>query len=161
MARVLIVGCGCRGQRLARALVAEEHAVRGTTRREEGLPAIEASGAEAVLADPNRLGTLLPHLQGVSVLCWLMGSATGEGAAALHGERLDALLETLVDTHVRGAVYEAAGTVTSELLAEGTAIARRASATYAMPVALVTAPPAEPELWLEDALRAVASVLSA
>ena len=65
MARVLIVGCGCRGRALAAALVDEGHAVRGTTRaRGVGSPAIEAAGAEAVLADPDRLATLLPHLPG-------------------------------------------------------------------------------------------------
>ena len=33
LARVLIVGCGCRGRELAAALMAEGHAVRGTLAR--------------------------------------------------------------------------------------------------------------------------------
>jgi NADP-dependent 3-hydroxy acid dehydrogenase YdfG len=149
---------------LARALVQSGHAVRGTTRREDRLAAIEATGAEAVLADPNRLGTLLPELQGVSVLCWLMGTAAAdepEAVAALHGERLDALLETLVDTHVRGAVYEAAGTVAPAMLERGSQIARRAGETYRMPVALVSVPPGDPQGWMADAVRAVNAVLDA
>lgn len=161
MARALIVGCGCRGQSLARALAGQRHAVRGTTRREERLAEIEAAGAEAVVADPNRLGTLLPHLHGVSFLCWLMGTASGDGVGDLHGDRLDAVLETLVDTHVRGAVYEAAGTADTAAFEKGTEIARRAGETYAMPVALVTAAPEDPDAWLADALRAVDAVLSA
>ena len=48
MARVLIVGCGCRGQELARGLRAAGHAVRGTTRDASGLETIEAAGAEDV-----------------------------------------------------------------------------------------------------------------
>src|SRR2546423_9503468 len=98
MARVLIVGCGCRGRELAGALREGGHAIRGTSRTPEGCAAIEAAGFEAALADPGRLGTLLPHLQGASVLCWLMGTA---GDRALHEERFATLLETLVDTHVR------------------------------------------------------------
>jgi hypothetical protein len=86
-----------------------------------------------VIADPNRLATLTPHLDGVTVLCWLMGSAEGEGMEALHNERLEALLETLVDTHVRGVVYEAAGSVDPALLEQGTALVRRASETWRMP----------------------------
>jgi uncharacterized protein YbjT (DUF2867 family) len=100
------VGCGCRGRELAAALVAEGHAVRGTTRKRERLAEIEAAGAEAVQADPDRLGTLLAHIEGVSVLCWLLGSVQGEARAALHGPRLGSMLEALVDTHVRGVVYE-------------------------------------------------------
>jgi len=46
VARVLIVGCGCRGQALAGALVAAGHAVRGTTRALARLADIEASGAQ-------------------------------------------------------------------------------------------------------------------
>jgi NADP-dependent 3-hydroxy acid dehydrogenase YdfG len=163
MARILIVGCGCRGRELARGLIAAGHAVRGTTRREDRLAAIEAAGAEAVLVDPDRLSTLLPHLQGAAVLVWLMGTAAGDAAAvaALHGERLESALETLVDTHVRGAVYEAAGTVAPGAFERGAAIARRVAATYRMPVEPIEAPPAEPGRWLAAALRAVDSVLSA
>jgi nucleoside-diphosphate-sugar epimerase len=161
MARALIVGCGCRGQSLARALVEQGHAVRGTTRSDDRHAAIEAAGAEAVTADPNHLGTLMPHLHGVSLMCWLMGTARGDGAQDLNGDRLDAVLETLVDTHVRGAVYEAAGSVPADQLERGSEIARRASETYVMPVALITEPPEDPDAWLAGALRAVDAVLSA
>jgi Trk K+ transport system NAD-binding subunit len=41
LARVLIVGCGCRGVVLARSLLADGHAVRGTTRRPERAAVIE------------------------------------------------------------------------------------------------------------------------
>src|SRR5690349_2622086 len=119
MARVLIVGCGCRGRELAGELVSRGYAVRGTTREGSGCDAISAAGAEAVVADPNRLATLTPHLDGASVVCWLMGSAEGEDVAPLHAERLEALLETLVDTHVRGLVYEATGSVDPQLLEQG------------------------------------------
>src|SRR5919204_1401335 len=102
MARVLIVGCGCRGRELAAALRAEGHRVRGTTRREEGVEAIEATGAEAAVADPDRLSTLLPLIEGVSVVCWLMGTAVAapEVIGAIHGSRLSTLLHRLVDTPV-------------------------------------------------------------
>ena len=149
MARMLIVGCGCRGRELGRALVERGHAIRGTSRTEAGRASIEEAGLEGVIADPNRLGTLLPHLQGTSVLCWLMGTA---GEPALHTERFATLLETLVDTHVRGVVHEAAA---------GTEAARRAEATYRMPVAFVGEPPADLQRWLPAALRAVDSVLAA
>ena len=43
MARVLIVGCGCRGQALAAALLEDGHAVRGTTRSAEWLAAMRAA----------------------------------------------------------------------------------------------------------------------
>src|SRR5919202_6911138 len=99
MARVLIVGCGCRGRELGRALVERGHAVRGTSRSDAGRAAIEADGLEGVVADPNRLATLLPQLHGVSALCWLLGTAD---EPALNRERFATLLETLVDTHVRG-----------------------------------------------------------
>jgi uncharacterized protein YbjT (DUF2867 family) len=96
MARILIVGCGCRGQQLARELRERGHVVRGTTRNEDRRAAIEAAGAEVAIADPDRLGTLLPHLQGVSAICWLAGDSP----------RLEPLVETLVDTHVRGLACE-------------------------------------------------------
>ena len=87
--------------------------MRGTSRREEGLAAIEAAGIEPALADPDRPGTLLDLVGDVAVVHWLLGSAEGEpeAVAAIHGPRLERLLEKLVDTPVRGFVYEAAGSV--------------------------------------------------
>jgi putative NADH-flavin reductase len=151
MARVLIVGCGCRGQALARELLSEGHAVRGTTR----LAAIEAAGAEAVRADPDRLATMTAVIEGVSVICWLMGAASG--ADQLHGPRLESMLEHVVDTHVRGFVYETGGLER----ADGMAAARRAGATYNMPVELLTTDPALHDEWLGEATAAVSRVLTA
>ena len=82
MARVLIVGCGCRGQALARDLRAAGHAVRGTTRDPARAPAIAAAGAEPYVGDPDRIATLMDALSGVTILCWLMGSASGDNARA-------------------------------------------------------------------------------
>lgn len=137
--------------------------VRGTTRTSPGLGAIEAVGTQAAAADPDRLGTLLPLLQGVSAVCWLMGSAKGtpEAVAALHGPRLQSLLAKLVDTPVRGLVYEAAGTVPAGLLAEGSAIARGAGATHRMPVRVVEQEPEATGEWLAAMRAAVTYVLTA
>jgi len=51
LARALIVGCGCRGRELGTALLAEGWAVRGTSRSEAGLAAIEAARPDLVLMD--------------------------------------------------------------------------------------------------------------
>jgi uncharacterized protein YbjT (DUF2867 family) len=93
MARVLVLPCGGRGQALARALVSDGHAVRGTTRRPERTEAIRAAGAEAVVADPDRVGTVMEAIAGVTVVCILLGSAEGppEQVAALHDSRLQML----------------------------------------------------------------------
>jgi uncharacterized protein YbjT (DUF2867 family) len=108
MARALIVGCGCRGRELGGRLLAEGWAVRGTSRREDGLAAIEATGIEPALADPDRPGTILELVNDVAVLVLLLGSVSGseEELAAIHGSRLERLMEHLVETPVRGVVYE-------------------------------------------------------
>jgi uncharacterized protein YbjT (DUF2867 family) len=108
VARALIVGCGCRGRELGGRLLADGWAVRGTSRREEGLAAIEAAGIEPALADPERPGTILELVEDVAVLVLLLGDAAGseEELAAIHGPRLERLLEHLVETPVRGVVYE-------------------------------------------------------
>ena len=136
MARVLIVGCGCRGRELADGLTEDGHAVRGTSRTQEGAAAIEQAGFEGVVADPDRLGTIMAALDGVSAMCWLLGSATGsaEQLAALHGPRLETMLSRLVDTPVRGFVYEASGSVGRDLLDQGTAAVNTAADTWSMPV---------------------------
>jgi uncharacterized protein YbjT (DUF2867 family) len=136
VARVLIVGCGCRGQELARALAAEGHAVRGTTRDRGRFGAIAAAGAEPVLADPDRVGTLVSALEAVAIVVWLLGRATGtpEALAALHGERLRAFFESVVDTTVRGVVLEPSG--------EGSkAIANQAARTWSIPVVVLEESP--------------------
>jgi uncharacterized protein YbjT (DUF2867 family) len=126
VARVLIVGCGCRGQALARDLVAAGHAVRGTTRSQERAAAIAAAGAEPYVGDPDRIGTLMGALAGVTVVCWLLGDAPDPD---LHGGRLRMLFEKLVDTPVRGVVYERA--------ADGEAIARDAAERWRIPVEII------------------------
>ena len=156
MARVLIVGCGCRGRALAAALIAEGHVVRGTTRRESALSEIDETGTEAVLADPDRLGTLLPQLGDVSVICWLMGSVLSEG---LHGPRLRSLVERIVDTPVRGFVYEAAGAAGAELLERGASLVRAAGETYRIPIQLIEEDPGDHEAWLASSHSAVSHVL--
>jgi nucleoside-diphosphate-sugar epimerase len=157
VARVLIVGCGCRGRSLASTLHADGHAVRGTTRGPAGLAEIEAAGAEAVVADPDRLGTIMVQLAGVTLICWLMGSATG--ADDLHGPRLETLLERLVDTPVRGIVYEAAGSVEPALLASGAAAVGAAADRWRMPAEVVEADPAEHAAWLAAMRAAVERLL--
>lgn len=158
MARVLIVGCGCRGLALARELAAE-HAVRGTTRSPERLRELEGAGIEGMVADPGRLATILPALSGVSVICWLMGTAVG--SPELHGTRLQSLAEHLVDTPVRGLIYEAAGTVERTLLDGGTQIVRTASQTWHIRSEIVTTDPATHDEWLDAMKEAVNRTLSA
>jgi uncharacterized protein YbjT (DUF2867 family) len=127
MARALIVGCGCRGRELGERLLAEGWAVRGTSRREEGLAAIEAAGIEPAVADPDRPGTILELVNDVAILVLLLGAAAGseEELAAIHGPRLERLMEHLVETPVRGVLYE--GT------AEGDEVVRAAARTWRIP----------------------------
>jgi len=158
VARVLIVGCGCRGTSLAAALAVSGHAVRGTTRASTRLADLGRSRIEGVVADPDRLGTLVPALAGVTVVCWLMGGA--EDSPDLHGSRLRSLMEHLVDTPVRGLVYEAAGAASADLLAEGAEIVREASQTWHIPVEIVDTDPGAHDAWLEVMSAAVERVLS-
>jgi uncharacterized protein YbjT (DUF2867 family) len=162
VARVLIVGCGCRGQALARELRARGHAVRGTTRDEARRGAIEAAGAEVWIGDPDRIASISYALDGVTILCWLMGSAQGsaERIEALHGSRLRMLLERTIDTTVRGLLYEAAGTVDGELLAAGAETVRAACGYSEIPHALLEADPADHAAWLAAALAAVDELLA-
>jgi uncharacterized protein YbjT (DUF2867 family) len=131
VARVLIVGCGCRGRELAAELMAAGHAVRGTSRDAERAAALGKTGIEGVVADPDRLGTILAQLQGVTVVVWLLGNVEVE---ALHHERLETMLERLVDTPVRGFVYE--GTAGARLVTD-------AGERWHIPVEIVTAADAD------------------
>ena len=159
MARVLIVGCGGRGQALARELLAAGHAVRGTTRDPRHLDAIAAVGAEPFVGDPDRIATLMEALASVTVVAWLLGSAAGDAASELHAGRLRMLCEKLVDTPVRGLVYEGAGTLPDDVLAGGAEVVRRAAATWNIPVEVLATDPSECERWTSDAAGAVARLL--
>jgi hypothetical protein len=156
MARVLIVGCGCRGRALAREL--PEHAIRGTTRSPERAAELHAAGIDGIVADPDRLGTLLPGIEGVTVVCWLMGAAVD--SPEVNGDRLRTLMEHLVDTPVRGFVYEAAGSVDPAVLQQGAQIVRDASQTWRIRTEVVTADAADHEPWLEAMKEAVLRTMS-
>jgi uncharacterized protein YbjT (DUF2867 family) len=137
VARALIVGCGCRGRELGERLLAEGWAVRGTSRHDEGLTAIEAAGIEPAPADPDRPGTILELVNDVAVLVLLLGSARGseEELAAIHGPRLERLMEHLVETPVRGVVYE--GTMAGE------EVVQAAGRTWRIPVRTISANPSQ------------------
>jgi hypothetical protein len=137
--------------------VAAGHAVRGTTRSSERAGAIATAGAEPYVGDPDRVGTLMGAIAGVTVVVWLLGSAVGEGAADLHAGRLRMLCEKLVDTPVRGVVYEGAGSLPEDVLAGGAEVVRRAAATWNIPVQVV----AEPcEAWPAAGVAAVEALLA-
>jgi nucleoside-diphosphate-sugar epimerase len=159
LARILIVGCGCRGRALAGDLVASGHTVRGTTRDPDRIGEIEAAGAQGVVADPDRLGTIMVQLAGVTVVCWLMGNVDAGAAGDLHGPRLQALLERLVDTPVRGLVYEGAGSVEPDLLRAGAQAVRTAGERWHIPIEVTDAKPGDHDAWLAQMQAAVARLL--
>ena len=64
----------------------------------------------------------------------------------LHEGRLRMLWEKLVDTPVRGVVYEGA-------LPQGEAVARTASETWQIPLEILDADPLDHEAWLRRARR--------
>ncbi len=111
------------------------------------------------MADPDRLATLVPVLDGVTVVCWLMGSASD--SPGVHGDRLRTLMEHLVDTPVRGFVYEAGGSVEPSLLERGARIVREASETWRIRAEVCSADPALHEAWLEAMKEAVEGTMSA
>jgi uncharacterized protein YbjT (DUF2867 family) len=157
VARVLIVPCGCRGRALASSLVADGHAVRGTTRDPAHREAIGLAGAEPYVGDPDRIATLMDALVGTTIVVWLMGTAD---ARDLHAGRLRMLCEKLVDTPVRGLVYEAGGSVPFEWRQEGELIARAARATWNIPLEVVDTDPSECERWGSDMRGAVERLLA-
>jgi hypothetical protein len=164
VARILIVGGGCRGRKLAADLIAGGHAVRITTRAESGRTAIEELGAECWIGTPDRLATLRGSLDGVGVACWLLGTAAGppEELAALYTTRLDLFLTQAIDTTVRGIVYEpAGGGVPPAAAAEGDEIARRLTELNRIPLATLARDPADAERWLIEARAAVDGLLAA
>jgi len=157
-----MVGGGCRGLELARDLVAEGHAVRAVTRRAAARADIEAARAECFPGDPDVVGTLRYALDNVTVLLWLLGTATGpaEKVAALHGSRLRMMLDKTTDTTVRGVVYEAVGPVGADVLAAGVEEVRHARRTNEIPYALLETGRDDGAAWVQAARAAIDTVLT-
>jgi nucleoside-diphosphate-sugar epimerase len=151
LARALIVGCGCRGRSLGTRLREAGWQVRGTTRDARKAEELASTGLEGMVADPDRIGTILEEIEGVTLVFWLMGSAVGDEntVAALHGPRLERLLEEVVDTPVRGVVYESAGTVPGDVLQGGKAVLSAAQERWRIPAACVDAAPGDVREWLD------------
>jgi NAD(P)-dependent dehydrogenase (short-subunit alcohol dehydrogenase family) len=160
--RALIVGGGRRGLALASELTAEGHAVRIVTRTEARDAAIRAAGAEPWRGDPDRVGTLRYALDNVTLLLWLLGTASGddEQVAALHGSRLEMMLERTVDTTVRGVVYEAAGPLPDDVFASGIREMESARKRNEVRFELLEADPQDDAAWLPAARAALESLLA-
>lgn len=156
MARALIVGCGCRGRKLGAALAEQGWQIRGTSRSEAGCEAIREAGFEAAQADPDRPGTLLDLVGDVAAVYWLMGTAQDEPEviAAIHGPRLERFLEKLVDTPVRGFIYEAGGTVQAHRLKQGREVVKEAGERWRIPYRFVSEQPSHHFYWLHSMLLA-------
>jgi hypothetical protein len=116
-----------------------------------------------VLADPGRVATLASAFEHVSVACVLLGSARGnpEQLAALHGTRLDMLLARMLDTTVRGVVYEAHGAVPAAMLDAGAERVRAFCERSRVPYVLLRADPNDHGTWLRAAFDGVERVLEA
>ncbi len=145
VARILIVGGGCRGRRLAVEMLQRGHALRVTTRSDAGCAAIAATGAECWVGTPDRLATLRGALDSVTIACWMLAGARGdaEQVAALHRSRLEFFLSQAIDTTVRGLVYDAwpaQGGVGPDALADGARIVGRLAQLNAIPARVLAAP---------------------
>jgi uncharacterized protein YbjT (DUF2867 family) len=162
VARALIVGCGCSGRALGSELLDEGWAVRGTSREEEGLVAIEEAGIEPARADPEKPATILDLVDDVAVVIWLLGNATGpsDDVAAIHGPRLESLLERFVETPVRGFVYEGVGSIDEKLLTGGAELVRHAERTWRIPVAITETPREHGPRWVEELETVILELLS-
>lgn len=149
MARAMLVGCGCCARGAGGLLAERGWAVRGTSRSEEGRAAVAAAGLEASDADPDRVGSVVELLGDVAVLAWLLGAVGGREGAELNGPRLESLLAKVVDTPVRGFVFEAP--------ADGAGIdaVEDAIARWRVPAEVVVIDRADPALWAETVAGAV------
>jgi len=158
---MLFIGGGARARGLVSELTQQGHAVRITTRSEDGRTAIEAVGAECWIGTPDRVGSLRYALENVTIACWLLGTARGprDEVAALHGSRLAFFCTQTIDTTVRGLLYEAAGCVDADLLQCGAELIATAAAHNAIPLRIISADPADEGAWRAQASTALAALL--
>jgi hypothetical protein len=162
VARVLIVGGGCRGRLLAGELVAQGHAVRITTRARERRELVEASGAECWVGTPDRLETIRGALDGVTIACWMLARARGEPAQvrALHDSRLSFFLHQVIDTTVRGVLYDASSdSVSADVLDAGARIMRELTSHNAIPARVLAYTGDDDAGWVAGAREAVEALL--
>jgi hypothetical protein len=134
-----------------------------TTRSEQRRREIQESGAECWIGTPERLATLKASIENVSVVCWLLGTASGtaEQIRDLHTSRLEFFLGQIIDSTVRGFVYEPLGCSFSEdLRACGTRVAHEISSRNSIPLRLIQADPEHQQRWLEDARAAIDSIIT-
>lgn len=143
-------------------LRADGHAVRATTRDPSRVASLQAAGIEAVVADPDRIATVAPALDHVVIACILLGSAVGppESLVALHSSRLEMLLTRMVDSTVRGILYEARGTMDQALLDGGAACVRAVCRDSQIPYELLDTDPGDHASWTASARDAVAGLLA-
>jgi hypothetical protein len=157
VARVLILGGGCRGRQLAAEIIGEGHAVRIVTRSEAGRAEIEAVGAECVIGDLNRLGTLRGVLEGVTVACWLLATAEGspDEVRQLHVSRLPAFLGQAIDSTMRGFLYEAPDLTEASAqvhaILEGARRVEEVAGHNAIPAVALTVDPHARAPWIQAA----------
>jgi hypothetical protein len=83
-----------------------------------------------------------------------------EDVAAIHGPRLERLLEKLVDTPVRGVVYEAVGSVDAAVLSAGAGIVEAAASTWRIPVEIVSTEQNDPATWSQEMAETALRLLS-
>jgi hypothetical protein len=159
MARLLVVGGGCRALALTREVREDGHAVRIVTRSEERRAAIEGAGGECLIGDPDRIGSLRYALDNVTLLLWLLGTAQGENVADLHGSRWEMMLWRTIDTTVRGVVYEAAGSVAPGVLEMGVRLSERMARENEIPLRLLRVDPRDTAAWVVEARAAVDALL--
>jgi uncharacterized protein YbjT (DUF2867 family) len=143
-----MVGGGCRGLALARSLVADGHAVRAVTRDESKRPLLESAGCECWIGDPDRIGTLRYALDNATVLLWLLATVD---VPALHGSRLEMMLERTVDTTVRGVLYEGRA---------GADVVQAAHDRHGIPIAFLEADPGDEAAWAAAARAGIDALLA-
>lgn len=146
MARILTIGGADRAVDLARELRSDGHAVRTTTTDPARRGAIEAAGAECVIADPDVVGTLRYAVDNVTIMMWLLGD---DERPELHGSRWQMMLERTIDTVVRGIVYEAGPP-------EGVALTQRMATYNEIPFRVIER---DADAWTPLALQAVNELL--
>ena len=162
VARIVIVGGGCRGRRLAGELRASGHAVRITTRSEARRAEIERTGAECWIGTPARLSTLRGALDGATLACWMLARPSGrpDELQALHGRLLEGFMRQIIDTTVRGFIYDASPQAPERRALEGgTEIVESLGGFNAIPVKVLAPARDDGESWIASARSAVEELL--